>query len=152
MPSNQENYENWLQPYDWRWYCTFAFDRRVSGDTACRIFQNWIEIMEDTEPYPVSWARALELGPETGRYHIHAVFAGIYRRINSYIVLWEEEFGDVEIDDFDENRGGIAYMLKSLNTEGKEYYVDMSLHPQNLRASRRCATRETAFGRQGNMR
>ncbi len=122
------------------------FNRPVGRDGACRIFREWLDAMLEREPLPISWARVVERGPKTGRIHIHAVFAGIHRRIMNYVSAWEAEIGDVEIEEFDRDLGGLAYILKTVKVDKSaeaaafwrksphdDYEIDFDLHTQHLR-------------------
>jgi hypothetical protein len=127
--SNKSAYVDWLRDYSWTYFCTFSFRAGFRRKAANRLFAEWINGVEAAEGARMSWVRVGEIG-KNGKIHFHVLIAGSVRRMLRHEVHWQKMAGNLVVKRYEADRGGLEYVLKSMETS-EDYDIDFQLHPQH---------------------
>ena len=77
---NRQLAEAWgqfLSQYPWDWFVTLTFREPVGSFRAHRLFGYFVRDLEKAAGVPIFWFRADEIGPNGGRFHIHALVGNV---------------------------------------------------------------------------
>jgi hypothetical protein len=61
-----------LSQFCWNWFVTLTFRDYVKSFRAHRLFGYFVRDIEKAAGQPIIWFRADEIGPQGGRFHMHA--------------------------------------------------------------------------------
>jgi hypothetical protein len=133
----EQNYEEWLSTYDWKWFATLKMTKGRPSRQACiSAFEAWINEVQTSEGSSrFRWARVVEKGSCGDNLHVHVLVGGFRNRIAHWSRRWEELGGDALIQRFDPDRGAIKYILKTIDRDGD---LDIDFHlPQSQTVTKR---------------
>lgn len=143
-------YEEWLSRYDWEWFGSLTFRGYPRRAKAERLFNQWtseVRRAEGASDFRV--VRVGEVGSAGDNLHFHVLVGGLRpgrsdaRTRMRWTRRWFELAGDALIGTFDEERGGIRYVLKSLEPD-RDFDIDISLKPEPLANDRKSRKRKKA--------
>ena len=91
----------------------FRADRPPSAQAALWRVKNWLTDVEKAAGNPIGWMLAEEFGRLGGRWHCHALVAGVARLPRKFWLLEAfRRFGYTRIERFDPARGAAFYAAK----------------------------------------
>ncbi len=113
-------YIAWFSQYEWRWFITQKITNgRPSKTRAIALSDQWLDELGKTEGSPhFRWVRVLERGKNGDHLHFHLLVGGFRNRMAHWGRRWEELGGDVLIENYNSEEGGIAYLLKGMKRNG----------------------------------
>jgi hypothetical protein len=116
----KDSYQEWFSAWEWRWFLTMKIDSgRPSRRRAIALFDQWIgELGKAEGSSSFRWIRVLEHGRDGDHLHIHALIGGFRNRKAHWGRRWEKLGGEVVIERYNPDEGGIRYLLKTMNTDG----------------------------------
>jgi hypothetical protein len=113
---NRQLAEAWgqfLSQYPWDWFVTLTFREPVGSFRAHRLFGYFVRDLEKAAGVPIFWFRADEIGPNGGRFHIHALVGNVENlRRMTWVDCWDRLAGWARILPFDAKRGAAYYTAK----------------------------------------
>ena len=129
--SEYQAFKDWIGSFDWDWFCTLTLRPGLKYKSAVRQFSAWCQSLEALAGREIYWIRVTERGRSLGALHFHVLVAesssvSIVRAEQ----LWGRLAGDAQINVFDEGRGGVAYVLKSIS-DRPDYDFDAKLPYQS---------------------
>jgi hypothetical protein len=126
-----------LQRYAWDHVGTLTTDRiELSRDAFARRFLNqYTRVLARRAQRPLHWCAVVEGDPiEDRRTHLHFVIGGTADlTIRHMEAAWS--LGQSKILLFDDTRGGLAYLTKSLPADSDGLIISRRLHPLAARPS-----------------
>lgn len=116
-----------LSRIDWQFFCTLTFKRERMPDAIRQsMFFAWARKQSSNfgVHFPrLLWAQRSELGEATGRFHFHALIAGLPEHANTIATcfammrIWEGlGGGHARVSIYNNSLQGVDYILKGLET------------------------------------
>jgi hypothetical protein len=123
-------YADWLQKYNWTWFCTLTFKGAPPLKRADRLFRVWIsEIKQSEGTKKFSWVRVTERGAFGDNIHFHALIGGLRDASKwRWMFRWEELAGEANILYYVPKLGGVQYMLKEARP-GCDFDIEIEIAP-----------------------
>jgi hypothetical protein len=120
VESLKDQYQEWFSAWKWRWFLTMKIERgRPSRHRAIALFEQWIEELGKAEgSSSFRWVRALERGRDGDHLHFHALVGGFRNRKAHWGRRWEQLGGEVVIETYNPDEGGMRYLLKTMKNDG----------------------------------
>lgn len=123
----RQELSNWIRDWQWGWWTTLTFNRRISVDESSRVLERFLECLERTLRDTVSCMIGQEQvysGPNKTKtwVHFHLLIGSSIPFPASLIVqLWNRpEFGGVikggksaDVESYSPQGGAAAYLMKS---------------------------------------
>jgi len=112
-----DGYADWIGQHEWNWFGTLTFKYRPGRRSADNALKKWLAELKKSESGPsFRWVRVKELGAFKDNLHFHILVGGL--RSSASIVDWEDRWldlaGDARICEFEDDKGGVRYLLKTL--------------------------------------
>ena len=126
-----EAYATWWKKWDWDWFGALTFPGYPGRNSAIRKFERWIdEIEREQGAGDFRYVRVIETGAYDDNIHIHILVGGLKRQARLFPAIgrerWEKIAGAAAITRFDPEKGGVYYLLKTLDP-AREFDVDFRL-------------------------
>lgn len=135
--TQKQLYVWWLREYAWIWFCTLTVRSGIRRKAADRLFRRWIAALMASYDVRPSWVRCAEYGTENRMLHFHAMLAGVECvPISAAERLWTRMAGTARIREYDAERRGLEYSLKSIEL-GPDYDLDAVLLSEHHTGSQR---------------
>ena len=105
---------DWLQGWDWEWWCTFTFRDAVTSHQAHKYWLRWLHSLESTVQSKVHYIRATEKQRFRGDVvHFHCLLLGVKGENPEF---WQQEWvlmaGLAEVETYAPNLGAAYYIAK----------------------------------------
>ncbi len=92
---------------------TLTFRDWVKSFRAHRLFGYFVRDLEKAAGQPIFWFRADEIGPQGGRFHLHALIGNVgHLRRMFWVDYWNEQAGFARILPFNPRSGAAYYCAK----------------------------------------
>jgi len=109
-----EGWGDWLQGWDWEWWCTFTFRDSVMSHQAHKLWLYWLHSLESTVQSKVHYVRATEKQRFRGDVvHFHCLVLGVKDESPKF---WQQEWvhmaGLADVKTYDPNLGAAYYLAK----------------------------------------
>lgn len=102
-----------LSQFSWDWFVTLTFRDWVKSFRAHRLFGYFVRDLEQAAGQPIFWFRADEIGPQGGRFHLHALVGNVgHLRRMFWVDYWNELAGFARILPFSPRSGAAYYCAK----------------------------------------
>lgn len=132
--SLRQAWANWLRRFGWAHYCLLTSERELGREAFARAFSAWTRRLTRVAQQGVQYFCALEIGPNGGRCHIHALVAGTECMLPARLAR-EWPLGGVDIQVYDAVRGGTWYVVKAIAGDPDSYQVSERRPPLGLTAT-----------------
>jgi hypothetical protein len=153
-PRLRRAWTDFLQRYSWDHVGTLTTDRiELSRDAFARRFLNqYTRVLARRAQRALHWCAVIEGDPtEDRRTHLHFVIGGTADlTIRHMEAAWS--LGQSKILLFDDTRGGLAYLTKSLPADSDGLIISRRLHPLAARPPARHRRRVESAGGQNCQR
>ena len=118
----RDTWSEWLNRYDWEWWCTFTFRDNVTAKTANRKWYKWLRMAENELADSPGYFRVTEM--QTGRQvlHFHALMLNVKRlRRLTYMDHWDHLAGFARIYPYQKDKGANHYLTKYISKSLSDY-------------------------------
>jgi hypothetical protein len=148
----QEAYVDFLQRWEWEWFCTLTFRHDAHPEAAARRFDGFVARINRRLHGPrwykhqvgIQWVRALE-HQRRGVIHFHAVVAGIAgERPATWEQVWHDLAGYARIEPIRDTVAVLHYLTKYVRRGGELEFEPRMRAPASPPRERPCPARGTS--------
>jgi hypothetical protein len=118
-----EELANWLEGFEWQWFCTLTFRPGLSPAQARWRLLRWADELRDAlGTSDFQWFGVPEHGSTGLNFHYHVLIAGLNPGCGAaerlcWMKRWWKLAGDARIEDFKADSGAARYILKGVRPE-----------------------------------
>lgn len=123
-----EGYAGWWKGWSWDWFVTLTYAGFPWRSTALRKFQKWIaDLQKEQGTSEFRFVRVIETGAFGNNVHVHLLVGGLKEKARLFPGEWRDRWekiaGRAAIVRFDPEKGGVYYVLKTLDP-ARDFDVD----------------------------
>jgi hypothetical protein len=117
-----------LSQFVWDWFLSLTFREDVKSFRAHRLFGYFVRDLEKDAGIPIFWFRADEIGPQGGRFHLHALIGNVaHLRRMTWVDRWNRLAGYARILPFNERKGAAYYCAKYVTKQNGDWELSNNL-------------------------
>jgi hypothetical protein len=127
----QKEMVEWLESFQWLWFCTLTFRPGLSEPQAKWRLEQWLgELKEALGTDQFQWVSVAEWGKTRADLHYHVLVRGLRewqaaQRVD-FMKRWNRGCGNARIDPYRPGVGGVRYILKTIEPGGADR-IDMNI-------------------------